>query len=213
MKKNVLLISLTVLFGVLGYAQENDLAYQITEPVTKPTKRDIIAFRTNLLLPLLNAGVEVPVGKHFSFAGDVYYPWFGPDAGNINCLQASLADVQFRWWIKPRKISGFRGNTLSGSVLSLGAFAGLYDFEKDRKGLQGEIAGLYLDYGYSFYLGTHCRLTVSAGVGIAQIPYRTYTVYSEGGKLIRDNSFYDIKKQWIGPLHAGIILSIPVTGR
>ena len=177
------------------------------------TVRNIIALRTNLLLPLLNAGLEVPIGKHFSIAGDIYYPWIGYDKANANCLQALLADVQLRWWIRPKKIEGYRGNTLTGSVVSLGAYAGYYDFEKDMKGVQGEIGGLYLDYGYSFYLGTHCRLALSVGLGIARIPYRTYTVYSEGGKLFRDNSFYDINKQWIGPLHAGLVLSIPITGR
>lgn len=247
MKKKVLLISFTVLYGILGYSQESKSLYpygiqgiyQIAKesnikatsaspesPIqdsvttvcggdllsTATTKRDVLAFRTNLLLPLLNAGLEIPIARHFSIAGDIYYPWIGYDKTNANCLQALLTDVQLRWWISPKKIEGHRGNTLTGSVISLGAYAGYYDLERNMKGFQGEIGGLYLDYGYSFYLGTHCRLALSVGFGIAQIPYRTYTVYSEGGKLFRDNSFYDINKQWIGPLHAGLVLSIPITG-
>ena len=176
------------------------------------TKRNVIAFRTNLLLPLLNSGLEVPIARHFSIAGDIYYPWIGYDKANANCIQALLADVQLRWWIRPKKIEGQRGNTLTGSAISLGAYAGYYDFERDMKGFQGEIGCLYLDYSYTFFLARSWRLSLSVGAGIARMTYRTYTVYSEGGKLIRDNAAYDMMKQWVGPVHAGLVLTIPVLG-
>lgn len=173
-------------------------------------KKIILAPRTNLLVPFLNVGLEVPVGRRLSFAGDFYYPWIGFDKMNANCAQALLADVQLRLWFRPRSIEGLAGNSMTGSSLAVGVCAGYYDFERNMKGLQGEIVAAYLDYGYSLYLSKHCRMTFSAGLGVAEIPYRTYTVYTEGGKLIRDG-YYDMRRLWIGPVHAGVTLSVPIT--
>lgn len=173
-------------------------------------ERVALAPRTNLLLPLLNLGVEVPMGGHLSVAGDVYCPWIGYDKANANCIQAALADLQLRWWLNPLWIDGVDGNTLTGSSIAVGAYAGLYDLERNYMGIQGEIYGFYLDYGYSFFLARNWRLTLSLGAGLANIPYRNYTVYSEGSRLIRDVSALDNVKQWIGPLHAGVTLSLPV---
>lgn len=173
-------------------------------------ERIAVAPRTNLLLPLLNLGAEVPLGGRLSVAGDVYYPWFGYDKANANCIQAALADLQLRWWLKPRKVEGIEGNTLTGSSLAVGAYAGLYDLERNYRGVQGEIYGFYLDYGYSFFLARNWRLTISLGAGLANVLYKDYTVYSEGSKLIRDIPAFDKKKQWIGPVHAGVTLSLPI---
>ena len=60
---------------------------------TVTSERIVVAPRTNLLLPLLNVGIEVPIGRHFSFAADYYYPWLGHDRVNANCVEALLADV------------------------------------------------------------------------------------------------------------------------
>lgn len=173
-------------------------------------ERIAVAPRTNLLLPLLNLGAELPVGERLSVAGDVYYPWLGYDKANANCIQAALADLQLRWWLKPRRMDGVEGNTLTGSSLAVGAYAGLYDLERNYHGAQGEIFGLYLDYGYTFFLARNWRLTLFLGLGLVSIPYRNYTVYSEGSKLIRQITAFDKKNQWIGPVHAGITLSLPV---
>lgn len=198
MGKRVLLISLLAFIScALCGAQES--------------RHNILALRTNLLLPLLNAGLEIPVSRHISVSGDVYFPWIGYDKANANCLQAGLADIQIHWFLKPKDVRGHRGNTMTGPVISLGACAGLYDFERNMKGLQGEIAELYLDIGYAFYPSDHYRITLSIGTGVARLPYRTYTVYSEGGRLIRDNAGVDLFKQWAGPVHASVMLQIPVT--
>lgn len=203
MKRKVLLISLAMLSCcMLSHSQEHN---------SPQAGGNILAFRTNLLLPFLNAGIEVPLGNVFSFSSDLYYPWIGYDKSNENCLQAMLADIQFRWWFKHRVMDGYRGNTLIGPALSAGVYAGYYDFEYDGRGLQGELFGLYIDYGYSLPFAGHCILTFSIGAGITQLPYRTYKVYTGGGRLIRDNTFFDTIIQWTGPVHAGITLSIPVT--
>lgn len=175
------------------------------------TKRIVLSPRTNLLLPLLNVGVDVPIGKHLSVACDAYYPWLGHDKANTRCIQALLGNVQMRWWLNPKEYDSLEGNSLTGSALSLGAMAGKYDFECDRDGFQGEIYGVYLDYSYTFVLGRSCRLSLSIGAGWARLPYRDYTVYSDGGKLIRDDANFDRVKQWYGPLHAGVMLSVPIT--
>lgn len=170
-----------------------------------------VAIRTNLLLPLLNAGLEVPLPGYFSISGDFYFPWLGYDSANSYCLQVALADLQVHWWLNPLNSEGQRANTMTRWAVSLGTCMGKYDLERNMKGFQGEIICLYLDCGYTFRLAGNFRLTLSAGAGVAQIPYREYTVYSEGGGLIMDKA-YDIRERWAGPIHAGVVLSLPVTG-
>lgn len=173
-------------------------------------ERIVFAPRTNLLLPLLNIGMEFPLNKHLSIAGDFHYPWLGHDKDNSRCVQAILADLQLRIWFNPRVIDGMIGNTMTGHSLAIGANTGKYDFERRMKGVQGEIYSIYLDYACSFPLARHLRLSLSIGAGMAWIPYRKYTVYTKGGKLIRDNGYFHNNKQWMGPVHAGVILAIPI---
>lgn len=173
---------------------------------------DKIAFapRTNLLLPLCNVGAEIPLRKHLSTALDLYYPWIGYDRTNSNCVQLMFADIEMRWWIRPKDMANCEGNTLTGHSLALGAVGGHYDFERDKKGLQGEFGGCYIDYGYTFRIARHCRLTLSLGVGYITNSDRTYTVYRDGGKLIRDDERYNRRTDWFGPVRADVSLSFPI---
>ena len=49
--------------------------------------KTVIAIRSNLLLPALNVGAELPVGNRSSFAVDHYYPWAWPDKSNKDCFE------------------------------------------------------------------------------------------------------------------------------
>ena len=174
-------------------------------------KRICFAPRTNLLLPATNIGLAVPVFRHFSVEADFYSLWLGYDRDNRNCFQAQAADAELRWWISPRHMDGFKGNTLLGHSLSIGAFGGHFDYEKDYHGTQGEIFGGYLGYAYAFPFFRALRLQLSIGFGYARIPYRDYTVRTAGGKLLLDEPYKVYSRDWYGPVKAGVQLVVPIS--
>lgn len=82
-------------------------------------QRIAVAPHTNLLLPLFNAGVTVPIGSHLSIDATAYYPWLGHDPANSRCLEARGASLELRWWLAPKRIDGLEGNTLAGHSLAV----------------------------------------------------------------------------------------------
>lgn len=176
-------------------------------------KRIGLALRTNLLIPLMNVGVEVPLSRHLSAAAEFYSPWLGTDRNKSMCIEAQAVTAELRWWIAPRGIAGYRGNTLTGHSVALGAFAGQYDFEANYSGFQGETWGAYLEYAYSFRIGEVLRLSLSLGVGYAHLPWREYRVWTEGGKPIRPRPVTENVTDWIGPVKAGVSLYVPLAFR
>ena len=173
-------------------------------------QRVAVAPHTNLLLPLFNAGVTVPIGSHLSVDATVYYPWLGHDPANSRCLEARGATLELRWWLAPRRINGLEGNTLAGHSLALGVFGVQADLEWNNHGIRTEPFGAYLDYGYSFRLGRYARLMLSLGVGYARVPWRDYTVFTEGGKLVRQRPVLDHTESYLGPVKAAVSLSFPI---
>ena len=177
---------------------------------TASQRQILLAPRTNLLIPGMNAGMSVPITRNISVEADFYSPWIGFSADNERCFQVQAADIEVRWWFGQRNDKGFKGNSLTGHSLAVGAFGGHYDFEKDFNGVRGEGYGGYIDYSYFFRLADHLRLQLGLSVGYARIPWRTYTVYAPGGKLIYDGYIQNYT-EWIGPLKAQIGLVVPIT--
>ena len=173
-------------------------------------KRIVAAFRTNALVPLMNVGVEFPIGRHFSVGADYYSPWFWPKASNKSCFEFQGAGVYARWWFNPRALEGYSGNTMTGHSLSLVAFGAQYDFERDYKGFQGEALGAMLEYNYMFLLAPWLRMELGIGLGYALIPLRNYMVHSEGGKLIRSEPS-DRRYNWVGPTKLTVGFVVPIT--
>ena len=173
-------------------------------------QRIAVAPHTNLLLPLFNAGVTVPIGSHLSIDATAYYPWLGHDPANSRCLEARGATLELRWWLAPRRIDGLEGNTLAGHSLALGVFGVQADLEWNNHGIRTEPYGAYLDYGYTFRLGRYARLMLSLGVGYARVPWRDYTVFTEGGKLVRQRPVLDHTESYLGPVKAAVSLAIPI---
>lgn len=153
----------------------------------------VVALRSNLLLPLLNIGVEVPLSNRFSLGADILYPWsqrswmnhFFPS--QKYCLQALAGSLEARWWLGDIHSveSGNPRYRLRGHSLALVATGGYYDLEYDWKGQQGEFLAVGLDYMYALPLGRGgVHFEFGLGIGYAVNTYRDYDVRYEGGRLI-----------------------------
>ena len=172
----------------------------------------LFAIRSNLLLPLMNVGIEYPIAPHWSLEADWHYPWIWPARANKNCFEMLCLTAGARWWMrKPRDLS-WRGRAdLTGPSLGLNAMAGYYDFERDFKGRQGEFAGAQLDFTYGTQLGKSAlRMEFTIGAGYVFTQSRTYHVNYEGGLLLKDD-YYEYINHWFGPTKLAVSLVIPIS--
>lgn len=176
----------------------------------------IFAVRTNLLLPLMNIGVEVPLGNRWSVGADWYYTWawrkWFKDLDMTNCLQLLGGGIDARYWFGPRHTPERynRENRLWGHSVGAYVYGGYYDFEYDYKGYQGEFSNIGLDYMYSARMGKRhgLRMELSLGIGYIHSKAREYNVYTMGGNAFRTGVIKKIN--WIGPTKATISLVIPI---
>lgn len=186
-------------------------------------RKPVFALRTNLLLPLTNIGVELPVGNRFSIGADFYSPWIPrdlfPDVKRREwCFQLQTASLEGRIWLGDKHSNKVADNyryRLSGHSVGLMVMAGYYDIGYDWSGTQGEFIGVGVDYMYSVALGrrggTHLEFEIGAGY-IMSPGARTYDVYVEGGKLFEAPP---VKKDinFIGPVRASVSLVVPIFKR
>lgn len=198
---------------------------QTTPPRGYESKTPVTAIRTNLLLPLLNAGVEVPLGNRFSVAADVYYPFIprqlynSVSPANKNCFQMLGGYLEGRCYLGSRHEYGDsnRKYRLSGHHLNV-VFGGCYyDYEANWKGRQGEAFALGFGYGYTLPLGNGgVMMEFDLNIGAIYNLAHPYTVYEKDGWLIRDtNERYETIMTEKGfilgyPVKAGISLVIPI---
>ena len=172
-----------------------------------------VAVRTNLLLPLLNVGVEIPAGRHSSFEADWYYPWLPVHASNRYCFQALALSVGYRFWFSsPAAAQDRRTKTgLTGHSLGISTTGGLYDFQWDGDGSQGNILGAGLDYTYACCAARgRLRLEFSLGGGVVYVEDRPYRVYSDGGALLRESNL-PVRRGYIPvPMRCGVSVVVPI---
>lgn len=180
----------------------------------------IVALRSNLLLPLLNVGAEVPLSNRFSIGADMYYPWmqrawmnrFFPS--QKHCVQALAASIEARWWL-----GGIHSNEngdpryrLRGHSLGIVATGGYYDMEYNWSGEQGEFIALGFDYMYALPLGKGgVHFEFDLGVGYAVNTYRDYDVRYEGGRLIGKGQ--KAIRHMPVPVRARFALVVPIHNR
>lgn len=164
------------------------------------------AFRSNLLVPLMNVGIEVPVSERVSLEADFYSPWVMRRwidkimPVHKYCFQFVGGDVGCRFWTHYR---------LCGHSVGVVASGGIYDFERDWKGQQGEFVFIGLDYLYGLPLGkggVHIEFNLGAGYGIDW--YQNYKVRYEGGKLIDDGGRRKCHR--LVPIRLAVSIAIPV---
>ena len=169
------------------------------------------AIRSNLLLPLLNVGLEVPLGNRWSIAADWYYPWLFRNPDHKDCFQALGLQLESRIWLgnKHRRGIANRDWRLTGHSIGLFAMAGYYDLELDYKGLQGEYMLGGIDYMYALRMRNNWRFEFSVGFGYFYSEARPYEVYTPGGQGYREK---DVLRAipFAGPVKGSIALVVPI---
>lgn len=177
----------------------------------------VMALRSNLILPLMNIGVEVPLSNRFSLGADWYYPWAMRRWTNsvlppqMYCAQMLSWSIEGRWWLgSVHSKDASKKYRLRGHSIALLGIGGYYDAEYEGSGQQGEFYGLGADYMYSLPLGKGgVHMELSLGVGCLWNPYRNYKVRTEGGYLTADGN-QSLSRLMPAPVRIGISLSIPI---
>jgi hypothetical protein len=169
-----------------------------------------MAVRTNLLVPALNVGVEVPIGNHWSVGADYYYPWVWPKKDNKDCFEMLSWGIEGRYWFGKNRTEYDR---LKGHSVGLYGYMGYYDFERNYHGHQGEFVNVGVDYTYAMAVGKRksLHLEFSLGLGYIYSAARQYTVIEAGAPLISDKITKNIG--YFGPTKANISLVVPIFQR
>ena len=167
----------------------------------------LFAVRTNLLVPALNIGAEVPIDDRWSVSADYYYPWIWPSKTNRNCFELLGWSAEGRYWFGKDRTAADR---LQGHSAGVYAAAGYYDFEKNFRGMQGEFFSTGLDYTYSMPIGRTRRanLEFTIAVGYIRSWGRTYNVPGEYGDLYPDEG--TVIWDYFGPTKAAVSLVVPI---
>lgn len=167
----------------------------------------VVALRTNLLVPALNFGVEVPIGKHWSVGADYYYPWVWPKRDNINCFEFLAWGIEGRYWFGRNRTLLDR---LQGHSVGVYGYMGYFDFERNYNGHQGEFVNVGVDYTYAMAVGKKKGLhfEFSLGIGYIYSLARQYTVIETAGPLISNKVTRKIN--YFGPTKANVSLVVPI---
>lgn len=159
------------------------------------------ALRTNLLLDIVggaNIGVEIPIGNHFSIAGDFMYA--RTRIANLYALQTLQGTLEARYWFKLRR------NILTGWNLGLyGTYSNRFDIQWGG-GLQGD--GYWsggLSCGYSFPLSNSFNLDLSAMGGFVYAPRIREYGRPEGGHLMWNKTRYNVSRISLTMIRANLV--------
>ncbi len=175
----------------------------------------ILAGRTNLLVPGLNAGVEVPIGRHVSIGADYWYPWWLAKS-NKYCGEMLGVFMDAKYWFTGRngKYAWTRADKLKGHALGVYAGAGYYDYQKLKSGYQGEYFDVGVDYTFGLPIGRRdhkwMRMEFNIGVGYIWTQARHYTPTSDYSDLIKDPGIKQKYYSFFGPTRAGVSFVLPI---
>ena len=172
----------------------------------------VVAFRTNLLVPLTNIGVIVPIGNRYSIAADWYTPWIFRRSNHKNCFQFQMANAEVRYWLGSKHTSDpdNRQYRLTGHSLAAYIYGGKYDFERDYSGHQGEFWSAGLDYTYAIpACNNRLRWEFSISAGYLRNQSYAYDVFTEGGKLYTSSADRKVVR-YVGPTKVAVSLVIPI---
>lgn len=193
-------------------------AYVLPEQ-TEVESFTVFCVRTNLLLPLMNIGFEVPLGNRWSVGADWYYPWIPrysnkADNGSShkNCYQVDGLSIEGRYWLgsKHKNDAENKRYRLTGHSIGLFTMAGRYDWEHNYRGYQGEYILGGVDYLYAkpIFKG-RAYLEFALGIGYFYSKATHYQVYERAGRGYRDKNSRKIFR-YFGPLKANVSLVVPI---
>ncbi|MBQ7342339.1 MAG: DUF3575 domain-containing protein [Alistipes sp.] len=169
----------------------------------------VLAARTNLLVPALNIGLEVPIGTNWSVGAEYYYPWIWPSPENRNCFELLAWNIEGRYWFGRERTIADR---LQGHAIGLYAGGGYYDVQHNFKGHQGEFADVGIDYTYALPVAKgKLHMEFSLGVGYIYSVARPYAVAEKGGDLLWRKQLQHI--HYFGPTRLNIALTVPIFKR
>ena len=194
---------------VLAEGPEGNILYRQVQPLPQAPaeKKMILAVRTNLLVPALNVGVEVPAGYSWSVGADYYFPWWLARS-NRYCAEMLGWFVDTKYWFG--KDRG-EEDKLTGHALGAYAGFGYYDYQWEKSGNQGEYIDIGVDYTYAIPLAKdRLRMEFNIGLGWIHTVARHYTPTDDYTDLIKDPGIRHRKYNFFGPTRASVSLVVPI---
>lgn len=193
----------------LAEGPEGNILYRQVQPLPQAPVENkmILAARTNLLVPALNVGVEVPVGYSWSVGADYYFPWWLARS-NRYCAEMLGWFVDTKYWFgKDRD----EEDKLTGHALGAYAGFGYYDYQWEKSGNQGEYIDIGVDYTYAIPLAKdRLRMEFNIGLGWIHTVARHYTPTDDYTDLIKDPGIRHRKYNFFGPTRASVSLVVPI---
>jgi hypothetical protein len=181
------------------------------QPLEPKFHKTILAARTNMLVPGLNFGMEIPIGWHWSIGLDYYYPW-AVSAQNQWCGEMLGWFIDAKYWITGDKHQWTPTSKLKGHAIGLYGGVGYYDYQKITNGVQGEYADFGVDYTFALPVAEDkLRLEFNLGVGFIYTLYRPYYPSSDFEDLIKEPGVKYRTTNFIGPTRASVSLVWPIT--
>lgn len=173
-------------------------------------KKMILSARTNLLVPALNVGIEVPIKYNWSVGVDYYFPWW-LSKNNMYCIEMLGLFIDGKYWFGKNRSEE---DKLSGHAIGLYAGAGYYDFQWKRSGHQGEYIDVGVDYTYGLPVAKgKLRMEFNVGLGYIYTVARHYTPTDNYGELIKDPGIKHRKYNFFGPTRASVSFIVPIRVR
>lgn len=191
---------------------DNEPVYRF---VTVDAKYPVVAFRTNLLVPLTNIGVILPLGNRWSIAADWYTPWAfrSFDKNHEWAFQAQGVSAEGRYWFgrnHRNDDSDNREHRLTGHSVGAYVFGGKYDLERNYVGHQGEFYGFGLDYLYALPAWKNrIRWEFEVALGYMHNRSYKYDVFEPGGQLFARTSGRQ-RLNYFGPTKVSVSLVVPI---
>jgi hypothetical protein len=180
-------------------------------PLEVKFTKTILAARTNLLIPGLNFGMEIPIGMNWSVGLDYYYPW-AVSAQNQWCGEMLGWFIDAKYWITGDKYKWDVNSKLKGHGIGLYGGIGYYDYQKRTNGLQGEYADFGIDYTFAMPVANDkLRIAFNLGIGYIYTLYRPYYPSSDFEDLIKEPGVKYRTTNFFGPTKASISLVYPIT--
>lgn len=179
-------------------------------PEERPAPADrkmILAARSNLLVPALNVGLEVPIKYNWSVGADYYFPWWLAKS-NMYCAEMLGWFIDTKYWFG--KDRG-EEDKLKGHAVGAYAGFGYYDYQWKKSGYQGEYIDVGVDYTYSIPLAKEkLRMEFNIGLGWIHTVARHYTPTDDYTDLIKDPGIKHRKYNFFGPTRASVSLVVPI---
>ena len=186
----------------------------INQPFETPEyiKKPLFAVKTNLLydaMTALNIGVEVPIRKHWSIAGEWIFPWWKHDRNKLNVkpsrLEVLCGTLEGRYWFGDREDR----RDLTGWFTGLFGGGGIYDLQWKAKGYQGDFFMAGVSGGYAHKIGkrtNNLSMEYSLGLGYFRSHYTKYESYYFPDKIWHPKCKHKGVYSWTGPIRAEISL-------